>query len=411
MEDEQVTFDYVVERGAGIDVHKEQVTVTVGGKGLRKETKEFPTFTKNLRELANWLKQRKITHVAMESTGVYWKPVYNILEKDFKILLVNARHVRQMPGHKTDKKDSKWICKLLLAGLLKGSFIPPKKIRELRDLVRYKTKLIHQRTQEKNRILKTLEDANIKISSVLSDVFGATGTQITDAIINGEKNEKKLASMAKGSVVNKKTELEASVTGNISEHHRFMLKIIKENIERINESINQIDEQIKKNVQEYEVQIQQLDTIPGVDRDGAIGIIAEIGVDMEKFPTPQQLASYAGICPGNNESAGKKKSSRINKGNLNLKELLVQLAWAATHTKNTYFSAKYKSLVGRRGKKRALIAVGHKIIIASFFILRDGIDFKELGPNHLDNLKKDNIIKYHLKRIKDLGVDVELKAS
>ena len=244
MEDEQVTFDYVIERGAGIDVHKEQITVTVQGKGFPRQTKEFPTFTKNLLELRSWLKKLNITHVAMESTGIYWKPIYNILEEDFKILLVNARHVRQMPGHKTDKKDSKWLCKLLLAGLLKGSFIPPVKIRELRDLVRYKTKLIHNRTQEKNRILKTLEDANIKLSSVLSDVFGVSGTQITDALLNGEEDEKKLASMAKGKLSNKITQLELSVTGKMTDHHRFMLKILKENIEKINETINQIDEQL-----------------------------------------------------------------------------------------------------------------------------------------------------------------------
>jgi transposase len=347
----------------------------------------------------------------MESTGVYWKPISNILEDDFKIILVNARHVHQIPGHKTDKKDSKWLCKLLLAGLLKGSFIPPRKIRELRDLFRYKTKLIHQRTQEKNRILKILEDANIKLSSVLTDVFGATGTEIINAILDGEQDPKKLSAMAKGTAIHKISQIEESVNGKITEHHKFMLRTIKTSIEGINKTIKKINKEIDAKVKPHEAQIKQLDTIPGVDREGAIGIIAEIGVDMERFPDSQQLASYAGVCPGNNESAGKKKSSRINKGNLNLKELLVQLAWAAIHTKNTYLSAKYKSLVGRLGKKRALIAIGHKIIIASYFILNDGVDFKELGVEHLDNLKKDKIIKYHLKRIRELGVDIEIKAS
>ena len=307
MDKDVIEFDQVIERGCAFDVHKEKVMVTIKGKDLLEETREYSTFTNPLTECKKWLNDNKITHIAMESTGVYWKPIYNILGDDFKILLVNARHVKQIPGHKTDKKDSQWLCKLLLSGLLKGSYIPPREIRELRDLNRYRTKLENQKTQEKNRVLKILEDCNIKLSSVLTDVFGASGTAIIDAILDGEKDLEKIANLSKGVARKKIPEIQESIYGNVTAHHEFMLKTIKRNLERISQTIKELEEEINRKVEPFEAKIKKLDTIPGVDKIGAIGLISEIGTDMSVFPSEKELASWAGMCPGNNESAGKKK--------------------------------------------------------------------------------------------------------
>jgi transposase len=308
MKNQVVEFEQIIDRGCGIDVHKKEITVTIGGVGIKTQTRTFNTFTSSLIELSNWLTTKGITHIAMESTGVYWKPIYNILEGDFEILLVNARHVKNVPGHKTDKKDSSWLCKLLLAGLLKGSFIPPREIRELRDLTRYKSKLKAQITSEKNRTQKILEDANLKLSSVVSDVFGVSSISMIDELLEGENDPDKLVTLAKGNLRNKRAELKEALICRLSEHHKFMIKTIRNNISRIQDTIKEIDEAITEKVKAYKTEIELLDTIPGVDRDGAIGVIAEVGVDMEVFPNEQHLASWAGISPGNNETAGKKKA-------------------------------------------------------------------------------------------------------
>jgi len=308
MESSKVEFDQIITRGCGIDVHKEVLTATIKGKGLKEESREFSTFTNSLKDLSAWLEANGVTHVAMESTGVYWKPVFNILEEKFTILLVNARHIKNVPGRKTDQKDSAWIAKLLLSGLLKGSFIPPRDIRELRDLIRYRRKLTNHITSEKNRSQKILEDGNIKLSSVISDITGVSGTRIIDEIIAGNEDVEALANLCSKQILkNKREQLVESLRGLITPHHRFMLKTIRESIQSIEAIIAKVDAEIDKQAKAYSVELKLLETIPGVGKEGAIEIIAEIGADMSVFPNEHNLASWAGMSPGNNESAGKKK--------------------------------------------------------------------------------------------------------
>jgi transposase len=306
---EVIEFEQVIDKGCGIDIHKKVLVATVRGKGIRVETRSFDTFTKSIEKLRDWLKKIGVTHVAMESTGVYWKPVYNILEEDFEILLVNARHLKSIPGNKTDKKDSKRIAKLLLAGLLKASFIPTKTVREMRDLTRYKRRIIEQIASEKNRIHKILEDANIKLSSIVSSLSGATASKMIESIIEGETDVDKLAKLRHGKMTATFEELILALTGKITDHHRFMLQMIKKSIISkeilIEELDKEIDESVKKNDMINDIEL--LSTIPGVSKESAQYILAEIGNNMEQFPDEKHLASWAGLSPGNNESAGKKK--------------------------------------------------------------------------------------------------------
>src|SRR6056297_479361 len=312
---EKIEFEQVIERGCGLDVHKETVTATIKGKGIKQQTRKFSTYTRSLISLRDWLLKNGITHVAMESTGVYWKPVYNVLGEHFKIILVNARHVKNVPGRKTDQLDSQWLAKLLMAGLLKASFIPCRKIRELKDMVRYKTKLTHQISSEKNRFIKILEDANIKLSSVLTDVFCVTGRNIIHEIVESDYEPEKLLHYVHGKVKKSRSEIKEAITGYVTDHHRFMMQTILESIEKIEDTIAKIESQIAEQTKDYGLEIELLETIPGVGRDGAIGIISEIGVDMSAFASEKHIAKWAGMCPGNNETGGKKKSSRISYGN------------------------------------------------------------------------------------------------
>lgn len=378
---EVIEFPQIIERGCGLDVHKETVVATVKGKDIEEQTQTFGTFTLELERLAGWLQNEGVTHVAMESTGVYWKPVYYILEEYFTIILVNARHIKNVPGHKTDKKDSEWIAKLLLSGLLKGSFVPPQSIRELRALYRHKRKLVNQRTAEKNRLQGILEDANIKLGNVVSDVFGKTGTAIVQALAQGQTDPIYLSSLAKGSLIGKRDQLQLALYGRMTAHHQFMLSFSLKVIDQINASITELDQRIATYLHELKQETELLRTIPGVSDQIALGIIAEIGVEMSVFPSNKHLASWTGICPGNNESAGKKKSSKVTHGNKYLKTTLVEAAWAASHTKGTFLSDTYHRISMRRGRKRANLALGHKILSAAFFILRDRLPYQNPVQN------------------------------
>lgn len=303
----QMKFEKVVQIGCGIDVHQNLIVATVRSSDSDYETQSFDGYTSSLTALRDWCKTKCVTHVAMESTGVYWKPVFNILEEDFEIILVNARHVKNVPGHKTDKKDSVWLSKLLLSGLLKGSFIPPQDIRELRDLVRYKKKMVADAASEKNRIIRILEDANIKLSSVLSNVDGAVGTKIINDLIAGITDAEVLLQHYHGKMKAGKEEVRKALEGRITPHHRFMLQLIKNNITDKENRIAELETRIDEAVELYSVDLENLQTIPGVGKDSAISIISEIGADMSVFPNEHHLSSWAGVSPGNNESGGKKK--------------------------------------------------------------------------------------------------------
>ena len=304
---EVVKFPQVVKVGCGMDVHKDIIVATIRKSDDEFETREFGAYTSSLTSLRDWCKTEQVSHVAMESTGVYWKPVFNVLEEEFDIILVNARHVKNVPGHKTDKKDSRWLSKLLLSGLLKGSFIPPVDIRELRDLVRYRKKVVAQAASEKNRIIKILEDGNIKLSSVLSNIDGAVGTKIINSLIQGQTDINELAKFYHGKMKVSKAEFRMALEGRISKHHRIMLQFHQDSIVDKERLIERIDAAIEEATKAYQVEIDLLQTIPGVGKGSAISIVSEIGVDMSKFPSENHLSSWAGVSPGNNETGGKKK--------------------------------------------------------------------------------------------------------
>jgi transposase len=303
-------MDIVVEKGVGLDVHKETVVATIDGAGITKETRTYRTVTCELKRLSGWLKENGITHAAMESTGVYWKPVYNILEEDFEVVLVNARHIKHVPGRKTDVSDSEWLCKLLRNGLINGSFIPPQDIRELRDLTRYRKKLTQSVSAEKNRVQKVLEDANIKLSSVVSDTFGVSGASIIDALLEGKLTVKEMAELARGNLKKKKDAIREALVGRVTRHHVFMIRASLEHIKAIKRLIADVDRQIDDRLKPYEEEVKLLETIPGVKEQGSASIIAEIGVNMEQFPTAEHISSWAGMSPGNHQSGGKKKRKK-----------------------------------------------------------------------------------------------------
>jgi len=303
-------MDVIIDKGCGLDVHKETVVACVMGEGIKKEIRTFSTMTEDLFRLKSWLSDKGITHVAMESTGPYWKPVFNVLEDSFEVILANARHIKNVPGRKTDVKDSEWICKLLRSGLLAASFVPPKAIRELRDLTRYRRKLTQSISAEKNRVQKVLEDANVKISSVVSDTFGVSASRMIDALMAGNLNAESISDLAVGKLKGKKEELKKALVGNFQEHHRFMIQASLDHIESLEKIIAGLDQEIDRKLKDYHQEYELLQTIPGVKEQGAASIIAEIGADMGRFPSEGHLSSWAGMSPGNNESAGKKKAER-----------------------------------------------------------------------------------------------------
>lgn len=408
-----VTFPQLIQRGCGIDVHLKVVVATIDGVGIHKETRSFNTFTSCLTEMKEWLLANGITHVAMESTGVYWKPVMRVLEEDIpNVWIVNARHIKNVPGHKTDKMDSEWICKLLLAGLLKPSYIPPKEQRQLRDLTRYRNKLIQTIAAEKNRMMRVLEDCNIKLSSVVANTSGVTATALIDMLCEGRK----LTMADIESVYHKKLsaspqELLEACTGFVEEHHVYMLQMIRKSIAQTQSLVDELSKRIKEILIKYDNVLELLKEIPGFNTKVVEDLVSEIGLDMSAFPSEKHLASWAGICPGNNESAGKKKSGRITHGNKQVKAVLTEAAWAATRTKNTFFSERYHRISARRGKKRALIAVAHSQLTAVYLILSTGAIYHELGAQYMQAKIEKKRKLYLTTELKKLGYKVSLEKN
>ncbi len=400
-------------RCVGLDVHKASVEACVrrmepSGR-LHQQTRHWGTMTRDILMMADWMAAQGVTHVAMESTGVYWKPIYNILEGRFTVLLVNARHLKQVPGRKSDIRDCQWIAQLLQHGLLKGSFIPPRPQRELRDLTRHRTQLVEEKTRTSNRIEKVLEDANIKLGSVASEVMGVSGRAMIQALLEGEKDPAQMADLARRSLRGKIPELQKALEGHLTEHHRFLLRLLWKELTQQEALIAELEAKIEELTRCFAPEIERLDAVPGVDRRVAEVVLAELGGDMSPFPTHRHLSAWAGMCPGNEESAGKRRKRRITPGNRWLKRTLVQAAWAASHTKSSYLASQYRRLVGRRGKKRALIAVGHSILVILYYLLKDGRQYADLGSDFFDRLEPQRLTRYYVNRLQHLGHKVTLE--
>lgn len=407
-----MTMDAILERCAGLDVHQETVVACMVYGTLdrrpKRETKTFGTTTKELLQLQDWLLKFECTHVAMESTGVYWKPVWNILEGDFTLILANAKRIKNVPGRKTDVSDAAWIAKLLRAGLIESSFVPTVEFRDLRDLTRYRRKLLGHATSEKNRIHKILQDANIKLSTYVSDLFGVSGRALLDSIINGEAlTIEEVNAMVKTSLKKKVPQLVDALNGRVRSHHRKLIQRHFDHLVYVEDQIGQLEKDIDQLVAPYREEMTLLITIPGIRQDAAASILAEIGNDMSVFPSDGHLASWAGMSPGNNESAGKKKSSRTNKGNKGLKSVLCQVAWAAMKTKDSRLSSFYYRLVKRRGPKKANMALAHLILRIIYQMLKTKTTYNELGWNYLPS--KERKVDYFVKKIQRLGYTIAIQ--
>ena len=404
-------MEVVYKQCCGLDVHQKSVVACVTmPKG--KESRTFGTMTQDLLELSDWLVSCGVTHVAMESTGVLWKPVYNLLEGlGLTLLVVNAHHIKSVPGRKTDMKDAEWIAKLLQHGLLRGSYIPDRPNRELRELVRYRRSLIQQRAQAVNRIQKVLEGANIKLSSVASDITGVSGRAMLEAISSGKDDPDTLVLLAKGRLQSKRVELKQALRGLTGPHQRLLIQSLLRQLDFLANEVTSLDREIADRMVSCEEAINRIDTIPGVGRRTAEELLAEIGPDMSRFPNAAHLASWARICPGNNESAGKRKSSHIGQGNRWLRSALVEAARATAHTKNNYLSVQYHRLAARRGSNRATIALAHTILVIIYYMLVRGTSYHELGGNYFDERNEQAAIKRAVNRIEQLGYKVTLELA
>lgn len=407
-------MEAIIEKCCGLDVHQASVVACLltGGptQRPRREVRTFRTVTQDLRALRDWLRAAGCTHIAMESTGVYWKPVYAVLEGAFELVVGNAHHIQNVPGRKTDVKDSEWLAELLRHGLIRKSFVPPKPLRELRDLLRYRRKLVESRSAERNRLLSVLETANIKLASVASDVFGVSGRRMLDALVTGNASPTQMASLAKGRLRAKLGELQLALEGSVEEHHRFMLAMQLRRLDAADAELTLLDQRIDDALEPYRDLHQRLMTIPGVNWYVGAVLIAEVGADMSVFGTVHRLVAWAGVCPGNNESAGKHKGGRARRGNVHLKTALVGAATSAAQAKNTYLRDKYFRLKSRRGALRAALAIAHKILVAAFHIIRDGAQYTDLGEAYLDRLDKNRTADNLVRRLERLGYAVALNA-
>jgi transposase len=409
--------EVIYQRCAALDVGKEEVvacTRVPAGTGARRhqEVRTYKTFSSSLAGLADWLTQQGITQVVMEATGSYWKPIWYVLEeRGFQLLLVNARHVKVLPGRKTDVGDAAWLCELLEHGLLRGSFVPPAAIRELRDLTRYRKRLIQTRTAEAQRIHKTLEDASIRLGSVASDVLGASGRAMLRALLAGERDPVVLAELARGRLHSKLPELREALGGRFCDHHALLLRLALEHVEQLERSIAELDMKVDRVIAPFARAGDRLDTITGVGKRAAECIIAEVGVDMSVFPTAAHLASWAALCPGNNVTGGKRRSGRTRKGNVWLREVLVECAWAAARSRDTYLAAQFWRLARRIGKKKAAIAVGHSILVIAWHLLEGDCDYAELGGDFFVRRDSDRARQRAVAQLQALGYHVTLQPA
>jgi transposase len=404
--------DVVHPRCCGLDVHKGSVVACVllsdpDGPPHR-EIRTFGTYTNQLLALADWLAEQGVTHIALESTGVYWKAVWNLMEDRFALLLVNPRHIKAVPGRKTDVLDAEWLAELLRYGLLKASFVPDRAQRELRELTRYRTSLINERSAAINRVQKTLEGANIKLASVASDVMGVSGRQMLAAVVEGATDPNALANLAHGKLRDKLPELEQALSGRVGPHQRFLLAEQLAHIDSLDASIERLSVKIAERLRPFDELIDRLDAIPGIGRTIAEVLLAEIGADLTRFPTASHLASWAGMCPGHNESAGKKRSGKTRKGSPWLRAALVQAAHAAAHSKQSYLAAQYRRLTARRGTKKAAVAVGHSILVIFFHLLTHDCPYVDLGPTYFDQRDPRAVQRRLVHRLEALGYRVQL---
>ncbi len=403
------------ERCCGLDVHKRLVVacVLIGppGRPVEKEIRTFETMTGDLLELSDWLLSRGVTHIALESTGVYWKPIWNLLEDTFTLLLVNAQHVKAVPGRKTDVRDAEWLAELLRHGLLQGSFVPDRPQRELRELIRYRTSLVRERATVVNRIQKTLEGANIKLASVATDILGKSGRQILEALTLGATDAPELAQLARGRLRDKIPQLERALAGRFGPHQRFLLAEHLALLDALEASLERVSTEIAERVRPFDEAIERLQTIPGVGRRVAEVIVTEVGVDVSRFPTAGHLASWAGLCPGQHESAGKRHSGRTRHGNASLRTALVEAAQAASHTKATYLAAQFHRLAARRGRKKAAIAVAHSILVIAYHLLARGTTYQDLGVHYFDERDRRAVERRAVRRLEGLGFKVILEPA
>lgn len=405
----------IYERVAGLDIHKKVIVacvrVLLGNGDSRVEKRNFGAMTADLLALSDWLLSHEVSHVAMESTGEYWKPVFNILENNFEVMIVNAQHISKVPGRKTDQSDAEWIAELMQYGLLKASFVPPQGQRELRELTRYRATFVRERATLSNRVQKVLESANIKLGNVASNVLGVSGRAMLNALIEGQATPSQMAELAKGRLREKREELIQALEGRVKAHHRFVLAELLCQIDNLEEAIARFDKQVEEYCRPFEDAVSLLDTIPGVGRETAENIVSEIGTDMSRFPSADHLASWAGVSPGNNESAGKRRSGRTRPGNKPLRAALNQAAHAVAHTQDTYLAAQYHRLAARRGKKKAVVAVMHSILVIAYHLIQRHKPYQELGGDYFDKQKPEATAKRLVKHLERLGYQVSLQSA
>jgi transposase len=402
----------IYKRCAGADVHKKTVVVCVlisrEDGSVEKHLRTFSTMTAELLALDEWLRSLQVEHIVMESTGVFWHPVYNLLEEGRQVLLVNPQHMRAVPGHKTDVKDAEWLADLHRHGLLKASFIPPQPIRELRELTRYRKTLVQERAQEINRLQKVLEGANIKLAAVATDILGKSGRLMLDALVGGAQDAEALAELARGRLRAKLPELRLALEGRVQPHHRFLLTRILAHIDFLEESLAQVQQEIEQRLRPFEEAMELAQSVTGIQELAAAAILAEIGTDMSRFPSDAHLASWAGVCPGNKQSGGKRLNAATTSGNPHLRAILGEVAWAIAHTKDNYLSAFYHRLARRRGKQKAIMALAHKVLVILYHVLRDKKPYTDLGADYFDKLDVARIQRQAVRRLEQLGYAVTL---